>query len=166
MTLEAALADPVTNAVPINCVIVEQMIMPLNKVEEMATGLLDFIEQMKAQDSSRKISRPPHHLERSGRILAPAAKQQSRPGSSRPACSTFCNEGVRSVLFDAGLGLNPLESRARSSARVSGSVRRYADFVRAPGLASRGPSYGVCVAPFSLRGSIWNPCCCLLLDDR
>jgi len=68
MTLEAALADPVTSAVPINCVIVEQMIMPLNKVEEMATGLLDFIEQMKAQDSSRKISRPPHHLECSGRI--------------------------------------------------------------------------------------------------
>ena len=49
MTLEAALADPVTSAVPINCVIVGQMIMPLNKVEEMATGLHDFIEQMKAQ---------------------------------------------------------------------------------------------------------------------
>lgn len=52
MTLEAALADPVTSAAPINRVIVGRLIMPLNKVEEMATGLLEFIQQMKAQDST------------------------------------------------------------------------------------------------------------------
>jgi hypothetical protein len=52
ITLEAALADPVTSAGPINRVIVGRLIMPLNKAEEMATGLLDFIQQMKAQAST------------------------------------------------------------------------------------------------------------------
>ena len=52
ITLEAALADPVTSAGQINRVIVGRLIMPLNKAEEMATGLLDFIHQMKAQAST------------------------------------------------------------------------------------------------------------------
>jgi hypothetical protein len=56
----------------------------------------------------------------------------------------------RQLLMQAWLLI--LYTRATSSARASrGAVRRYADPARAPGLVGRGPSYGVCVAPFSLR---------------
>jgi hypothetical protein len=52
ITLEATLADLVTSVGPINRVIIGRVIIPLDKAEEMATGLLDFIQQMRAQAST------------------------------------------------------------------------------------------------------------------
>jgi hypothetical protein len=52
ITLEATLANLVTSAGPINRVIIGRLIVPLDKAEEMATGLLDFIQRMKTQAST------------------------------------------------------------------------------------------------------------------
>jgi hypothetical protein len=52
ITLEATLADLVTSVEPINRIIIGRLIMPLDKAEEMATGLLDLIQQMKARAST------------------------------------------------------------------------------------------------------------------
>jgi hypothetical protein len=52
VTLEATRASHITSPGPINPVIIGRLIMPLDGAEEMAKGLLDYINQMKAQAST------------------------------------------------------------------------------------------------------------------
>jgi len=49
ITLEATHAGHASNPGPINRVVIGRLVMPIDRAEEMAAGLLDFIKQMKAQ---------------------------------------------------------------------------------------------------------------------
>jgi hypothetical protein len=49
MTFEATHATHTSSPGPINRVVIGRLVMPMDRAEEMANGLLDFIKQMKAQ---------------------------------------------------------------------------------------------------------------------